>query len=1082
MKYWLLVCLAGLYFLAGCQQSERKRPYVAPDDPLLEKRSAARTGLSFKNTLPTIDSLTLKLPVDSIQTEHFLRLIERLFGAGGVAVGDLSNDGLPDIFFTSADGNNRFFLNRGGWHFEDVTEAAGLKSNGQWSAGITLADVNADGWLDVYICHFGVSPRNELFLHTGIINEQGIPLFSEKAAEIGLENNRQAVQSVFFDYDLDGDLDCYVANYALDSLEWNQRTILFEGGDRLFVNEKGLFKEVKTNLVSTKYTTGIAVADLNGDHWPDLYLSQDAPEADHVYFNQGKGIFREETLEVMSHTPARSLGVVAADLDNDQQIDVFTASVLPEDIVRRRTQTRYTTPRLVAHNTLQHNTGNGFWADEAWLVGVAATDVSQGGLMVDIDSDGQKDLIIPNGQYRDVRDLDFLEGLAKRIKNASGHLSMTQIIKSMPSDPQSDFAFINKGKFRFENQALRMGLGEPNVTNGVAYGDFDNDGDLDLVMNHLGKEAGLYENATDAAGDFNYLKIKLRGPVGNPFGYGTEVIAYTQGITQLITLQPNQGYQSSQEPVMQIGLGKAIKLDSLVVIWPSFKSQTLKAIDSKQTITLSAEEAQATPPVITRQNPAWFKNISERVLKADTPYEALPIRDVIDQPLLPRTLQDQGPKLIQGDVNGDGLPDLYRTASTLQAGQLLIQQPDGGYKVKPGFAIPAFTETAAVFLDVEGDNDLDLLIGAGSSQPSDSCFVRLYLNDGKGNFTLAHERLPALSVNVSCLVAADLDRDGDVDVFVGARSAPGSYGITPKSYILRNQKGVFKEDTPEVLSKTGLITDAVWEDVNHDQWPDLVVIGEWMPVTIFYNRGGKFTYSHTQTIQNSEGWWTTIKAADLDQDGDIDFVLGNIGLNSEYRASIDNPLLLHVNDFDRNGTIDPIMSTIDIDGERYPLASRAEWKQQLKSWPYLLPSNQRFAEIPVNRLLTQDLRRGMLEKKAVEFQTSILKNEGKENFKLMPLPMAAQISSVYSIVVSDFTHDGKPDILLNGNTWGLPPGKGRLDASRGLLVMNSGETTYHMNNFAGQIRDVLVIPKPTNASLVIARRQGRLVFLQEKVK
>ncbi len=1027
---------------------------------------SSSTGIDFENSLT--------------ETEAF-NIIEYLYfnNGAGIAAGDINNDGLVDLYFSANQLGNRLYLNKGNLKFEDITEPSGVAGSGDWSTGVTMADVNGDGLLDIHVCNVGdykgLTGHNQLFINLGDLT------FREESAAYGLDFTGFSTQAAFFDYDLDGDLDMYLLNHSVHTSRSYGMSDLrkdedVRAGDRLYRNDAtvsgSIFHEVTAEAGIYRsqigYGLGVNTSDINNDGYPDIYVSNDFHENDYLYINNGDGTFSEQLTAMIAHTSRSSMGNDVADFNNDGLADIMVLDMLPDDqqilkqsgtedeleLFRMKLQYGYA-PQYV-HNTLQLNLGDGKFSEIARLAGVHSTDWSWSALFCDLDNDGWKDLFVTSGIYRRPNDLDYVNYLtggnryASTVNNDS--LSDRALYERMPLQPDINHLFRNNGDLSFTSMEEAWGIDTPDYSNGSTYADLDNDGDLELVINNINGPASIYRNNAERMPDRHFLKLELSGSVLNQAGIGARVIIFAGGQQQMAQLYATRGFMSSTSDHLHFGLGSDTLVDSLTVCWPGLLEQKLFNVKADQTIQLDISNARAAVPNTEPGAPETiFSSVS--IPGLDYRHRENDWEDLDREALIPANLSAEGPALAVGDVDGDGLEDIFVGSATDQVSQLFIQLPGGSFSAlaQPALLSDRYTEDVdAAFFDAEGDGDLDLyLVRGGSEEFTGSPILadRLLLNDGQGHFEHSPPgSIPLLMQNSSCVRPADFDGDGDMDLFLGTRSIPGAYGISPEQFLLENNgSGRFIPLPPErlgTLHKAGMVTDACWVDHDQDGDPDLVVVGTWMNVSLYSNNKGSFTdISSSAGLGETSGWWNCIGTADLDMDGDMDLIGGNHGLNSMLKASVEEPVELWLNDFDNNGIPDPIISSYH-DGSSYPIASLDELKRQIIGVDQIYPSYASYGGQTVADIFGEDLMTKSLRKQATQFESAIFINKGDGTYETRPLPMEAQFSPIRDFLVGDFDKDGIPDLLLAGNNYSTRPSLGRQDASFGWLMLGNNSFEY----------------------------------------
>ena len=1070
--------------------------------PLFELLSPTATGVTFVNRLPEDSAFNI------------LNYLYYYNGAG-VAVGDVDNDGLPDLYFTSNLGPNHLYLNKGNYRFEDVTARAGVADSVGWKTGVTMADVNGDGFLDIYVSavdYLTMHGRNVLYINDGHGS------FTDRTKEYGLDHVGYATQALFFDYDGDGDLDMFLLNHSTHRERGIDTTA---GGnprasDRLFRNDGGHFVDVSEQAgVGDRvgaFGLGVVASDLNGDGCPDLYVGNDFQEDDYLYINNCNGTFTESIARATGHTSRFSMGVDAADVNNDGRPDLFVADMLPEreDILKTSAVTesfnlfdlriRAGYHPQYARNTLQLNRGDGKFSDIAFLAGVAASDWSWSPLLADLDNDGNKDLFLTNGIYRRPNDLDYINYISNESVQASLARGITKenlaLLEQMPSVPLPNYAFRNNGDLTFTNVAAAWGLAQPGFSNGAAYVDLNNSGALDLVVNNVDAPASIYRNRARTANGAHYLTLVLRGEGKNTGGIGARVTIVHGGKQQMLEAMPTRGFQSSVDPRLHFGLGNSTRVDSLTVVWPDRRYQTLTNVPVDRLVTLSQTEARGRYafPRAAASAPT-FADVTKRV-RIDFKHEENGFYDYTREPLMPHLLSAEGPALAVGDVNGDGLDDVYVGGAKWQPGRLYIQQRDGTFRAseQPALRADSLAEDVdATFFDANGDGNLDLYVVSGGNEfwgEDDALQDRLYLNDGHGNFHRDREALPRMAESGSVVVPGDFDGDGHLDLFVGRRVVARGYGLTPRSYLLRNDgAGHFTDVTTDIapaLAQAGMVSSATWLDYDGDGKLDLVVVGEWMPVRVFRQENGRFVDRTAAVgLSGTEGWWNTVSAVDVNGDGRKDLVLGNLGLNSYIHASAKEPARLYVGDFFDTGTLKQILTSYK-NGVSYPIAGRDELVRLMPQLRTKYPTYASFGASRVDQILpAKELAKAKVLE-AHQFASAVAVSDGRGAFALRTLPVEAQFAPIYASVAGDFDGDGHTDLLVAGNLYGVTPMLGRYDASYGLLLRGVGNGRFEAADMEathlvieGQVRHMAPLRGAGGATLIaVARNDDTLEILQ----
>ena len=1090
-----------LTIAAGCTEHQRNSPAVstplAAGGTLFTRMPSSYTGVQFANRLTDTRDLNVFT-------------YRNYYNGGGVGIGDLTGDGLPEIVLTSNQNGPKLYLNLGQFRFQDVTKDAGIAEGGRWTTGVTLADVNGDGKLDVYVCHAGRKPgalrANTLYINQGTID--GVPRFKEMAAQYGLADTGYSTQAAFLDYDGDGDLDMFlirnsprpVSSIAVKN-ERSQRDPL--GGHELYRNDGGHFVNVSEQAgiygPTIGFGLGIAVGDVNRDGRPDVYVANDFFERDYLYLNNGNGAFQEVLEDALPVSSYFSMGVDIADVDNDGWPDIYTSDMLPENDDRLKTTQSFEPWTLydskaregfdhqLMRNMLQHNNGNGTFSDVAWQAGVARTDWSWAALIADFDLDGNKDLFVANGLAKDVTSQDYIaflsndQTLLAATRGGKERVDFTNLINTMTSTKLPDYAFRNTGDLRFTNVSSAWGLDRPSFSNGAAYGDLDGDGAPDLVVNNVNDEAFVYRNnARSQLSGNRFLQVSLVGDSANRFAVGARVTLKSKTTQFIQEEEPTRGFQSSVDYVLTFGVGAIDTIDSISIEWPNGHTSGTTHVGTNRRITIREQDGHFTSHVGTSARKPLFTDVTAQI-GLDFVHHENEFVDFDREPLIPKMVSREGPFVAVGDVNHDGLDDFFIGGAKGEVSALYVQRPNGSFVAtnRALFEADKISEDlGAAFFDANGDGNLDLYVVTGGSEFSDLAPAledRLYLGDGRGTFKRTTGQLPPLFTSGSRLaVSHDY-------VFVGARVPPGRYGITPPSALLRSDgRGHFADMTAQVapeLARVGMVTDALWADVDHDGRLDLVVVGEWMPITVFRNTGSKFERMAVRGLEHTAGWWNRIITGDFNGDARPDFVLGNLGLNTRLHAS---PA-----DFDGNGFPEQIVSLYENE-KSLPLALRDELTNAL---PYLKPRYPKYSDYArqtVEQIFGSALNDAVM-KQAETFASAVALSNRDGSYALVPLPRQAQIAPLYGILSGDFDHDGKLDLLLAGNFSGVQPEIGSMTASDGLLLHGNGHGGFTALNEArsgfvvpGEARDIQRLRSIHGDLYVVARNNDRPLFFQRR--
>lgn len=1055
----ILITLAYLLFLSGCNTKPNK---------LFEKISSSKTGVDFVNRLEANEDL------NAFTFTNF-------YNGGGVGIGDFNNDGLDDIFFTGNQVSCELYLNKGQLKFEKITKQAGLTTD-RWCNGVSIVDINNDGWDDIYIsvAHHPSMSKTQNLLY--INQKTPIPTFKEAAAAYGLDYAGYSTQAVFFDYDIDGDLDVFLLNTSPDIQNPTYLRPAINDGSHpstskllqnyTLIDGHPIYKDVskEAGIIYEGLGLGVVVSDYNNDGWPDIYCSNDFLSSDVLYLNKGNGTFDNVIKRAMPHTALFGMGIDAADINQDGKVDIFQLDMLPEDNARQKQMlgkpdydkkqmsinASYNYELQYMRNMLQINLGNenGIpqFSENGLLAGIAKTDWSWSTLLCDFDNDCRKDIFVSNGYRKNVTDLDFISYYRSRDMFGSKEAraeNRKELLEKVPEIPLRNYAYRNIGNLAFEDLSESWGLNELSYANGATYTDIDNDGDLDLIVNNVDSEASIFINSSVQKNQNLSLKLNFDGNENNKSGIGAKLSAWIGNELLIFENNPVRGYLSSMPHNILIGLGKNKKIDSLLISWPDGKVQKKYAIDGKiRNLTVKYAEATQTNKYL-EPIEKLFRVNNESSL--DFEHKEFNYVDFNQTATLHKMLSKLGPAVAKADINGDGIEDLA-IGGSLSGNETQIFTQDKAGKFKKVLEIPTSKnmEVGAIhFFDADKDGDQDLIFVGGSCERAltvlEAFQPQLWINDGDGNFKITNN-LPFINTSSHVITTLDIDNDKDLDIFIGGRMMPNEYPSEPQSYILRNDNRKFIDVTSKIapfLNKLGMVCDAKAIDIDKDGFKDLVLVGEWMPLTILKNNKGQLSLIQKE---KTEGWWNTVEVADLNKDGYEDLILGNEGLNSFYQASAQYPIVLLAKDFDNNNRIDPIMGQY-INGELVPVHPRENLNLQINTFRKRFTNFKDYSGTLFNDLFSENDKKGAIQKEVYELQSCIAMNNGKGSFQLTPLPWEAQQSPVFSIIPEDYNDDGNTDLLLGGNFFANEAHQGRQDASKGVILLGNGKGGFNSMTF-----------------------------------
>lgn len=1076
MNFRILLILTSILILFyGCSKNSKKAVVATK---IFEQLNASDTGIAFNNKLTETDTIN-----------YFT--YPYIYMGGGVATGDLNNDGLPELFFTGNMVKNKLYLNTGDLKFIDITEKSGIGGDDRWMTGVTMADVNNDGLLDIYVSVSGkfTTTKNLLYINKGN-DGTGAPIFEEEAEKYGIADQGQSTQSTFFDFDLDGDLDLYVANYPITDFKSSNSDYKQKIDDRAHKdsdhlyrnNNNGTFTDItkEAGLLQFGLSLSATAGDINNDGYPDLYVSNDFASPDFFFINNGDGTFTEKSKEMTKHTSFYGMGVDIADFNNDGLLDIVQMDMTPEDNRRSKanmasmdTNAFWEAVSLGFHhqymkNSLQLNTGlnannDPVFSEISNLAGIATTDWSWASLFADLDNDGLKDLFVTNGSRRDINNKDYFRRIGEMTNtylsndnDSKKEVSHLNLIDKMPSEELDNYVFKNNGDLTFSKNNEEWGISYKGFSNGAAYADLDGDGDLEVIINNIDDTASIFKNLTSDKKENNFLRFKLNGSSTNPFGLGTKIsIKYNNSI-QFNELTLTRGFQSSVEPILHFGIGKNTKADTVLITWPDGNKQELTNVKGNQLVTLEYTNAKKIETTITDKKNWMLTEITDS-LHIDYIHVENKYNDYLREPLLPYQTSRLGPSIAVADVNNDGLEDFYVGGASESGGVLFVQKPNGLFEKttgQPWGKDKNMEDVAASFFDANGDGFQDLYVVSGGNEflgENPLLMDRLYLNNGKGVFTKTKNVLPSMLTSGGVVAPYDYDNDGDMDLFVGGRLVPENYPLPARSYILENKTrtngGFYYEDVtakiaPDII-KPGMVTSAIWTDFDNDGAIDLVITGEWMPLLFLKNENTKFVNkTDAYGLSKTTGWWNSIAAGDFDNDGDTDFIAGNLGLNYKYKASPKESFDIYAGDFDKNTRLDIVLGYYS-NGTQFPVRGRQCSSEAIVSVRLKYESYDAFAESTLQDVYSKEALDSALHYEVWTFASSYIENKGNGRFEVVPLPIEAQFSSINGILVDDYNNDGNLDILTAGNFYASEIETPRNDASMGLIMLGDGNGKFN---------------------------------------